>query len=148
VTAPAGPAKPVIAVGVVLVAVAAGAALASTSRYRGELDRNPMTRVTLRVDRDDGDRVVVGFKVKRLLISCDGAADARLGRAEIRGEATVADRGRFKLKGGDPILRMAVKGKLAGKRRAHGTVRYSGLTNVGGEELECASGKRAWSAKR
>lgn len=130
----------------VVVVLAAAAALAATRTYRGEIDGDPKATVRLNVDRDDD--AVVGFKVKQLFLACDGGVEARLGTALIDGEATIGDRGRFKLKGEDPKLKLAVRGRLLGKRRAEGTVVYSGPTTVGGQRRDCTSGKVGWTAKR
>lgn len=123
------------------------AAVASGAKYEGQVAEDPGARVTLRVEGHGSDRTVVGFKVKNLLISCDGA-DARLHSAALDGEATVGKRGRFVLKGDDPDLKMAIKGKLIGGGEAEGVVTYSGRTTVGETEVDCTSGKQAWNVAR
>ena len=130
----------------VVLVLAATAAFAATSKYLGEVDGDPKATVRLKVDR--GEEAAVGFKVKQLFLACDGGVEARLGSAVIEGEATIGDRGRFKLKGEDPKLKLAVKGRLIGKRGAEGTVVYSGPTTVGDQRRDCTSGKVGWTAKR
>jgi hypothetical protein len=124
------------------------AAGASAAKYTGEIEGDPETTVTLKVERSEKEQNVVGFKVKDLLIDCGRAGDARLPHAALDGEATVSRRGTFKLEARDQGVRMAVEGRVVGRLEVKGTLVYSGRTIVGDEEYDCASGRQDWVVSR
>jgi hypothetical protein len=126
--------------------VVPGAAAAATT-YDGKVKGDAQATVKLKVDRSDGDRVVKSFVVKDLLIDC-GKENARLKSATISGAANVSKKGKFKVKGSNGGQEFAVRGKLRGKRKARGTLRYSGPTSVDNQTLDCTSGRTGWKASR
>jgi hypothetical protein len=130
-----------------LLALAATALGATTRTYKGGIEGDEPSKVTLKVKVADGERKVKSFVAKKFLISC-GDEQARLESATISGLVAVDGKGRFEVKGSNEGQELKVAGDLTGKRNAAGTVRYSGPTVVDGETRDCDSGKLQWRASR
>jgi hypothetical protein len=127
--------------------IATATALAATTTYRGAIKGDEKSSVALRVKRSDGKQQVRSFVAKDFLISCR-ATEARLESATISGRVRVDPRGRFEVTGSNGGQELEVTGKLAGRKHAAGTVRYSGPTIVDGQRQSCDSGKLDWRASR
>lgn len=120
----------------------------AASLYTGSVKGDEKAPVELKVSGKGDARVVRSFSVEQLRIKCESGVRARLGGASLSGRAAVSDEGRFALKGTEGEVAVVLKGKLRGKKRATGTIRYFGPTTVDGETLDCASGKVRWRASR
>jgi hypothetical protein len=138
----------IVIVGALVALLAATAALAATRTYDGQIKGDPKSSVALNVKKlQNGDRQVRSFVAKDLLISCR-SGEARLESAAIRGRVPVKRRGRFEVTGSSGEQKLTVAGKVVGKRKAEGTVHYSGPTVVDDELQACDSGKLDWVASR
>jgi hypothetical protein len=122
-------------------------AFAATRTYKGGIVDDQRSSVALKVKHGDGNPRVKSFVAKDFLIKCR-STDARLESAMITGLVRVNDNGRFEVTGTSGKQRLAVSGKLIGKRNAKGTVRYSGPTEVDDQTQQCDSGKLDWRASR
>ncbi len=136
-----------LAIAAVIVLVVAVEASAGSRTYRGTIEGDEPSSISLLVKRSDGQRQVKGFAAKRFLIACDNGP-ATLARAAISGVIAVNSKGRFEINGSDGGQELRVAGKLIGKRGAEGTMRYSGPTLVDGQTRECDSRKLRWTAAR
>ncbi len=134
-------------IGLVVALLVPATAVAATTTYEGGIKGDQESSVKLKVKRGEGNSQVKAFVAKDFLISCR-STDARLASAEITGLVRVTDKGRFEVTGSSGEQRLAVTGRLIGRRNAKGTVRYSGPTVVDGESQECDSGKLDWRASR
>jgi hypothetical protein len=131
-----------------LLVLLASTALAGTTRtYKGGIEGDEPSKVTLKVKVADDERKVKSFTAKKFLIAC-GDEQARLESATISGLVAVDGKGRFEVTGSNEGQELKVAGDLTGKRNATGTVRYSGPTLVDGETRDCDSGKLEWRASR
>lgn len=137
----------VIAVAATIALVTVPAAFAASQTYEGAVKGDDESSVSLKVNEEDGARVVRSFVAKDFAIRCEGT-DARLSSAKITGSVPVNDANRFKIEGKDGRIEFNVVGKLKGKRSAKGTFTYEGPTEVDGETLDCDSGKLDWKASR
>lgn len=137
----------VIAVAATVALVAVPAAFAASKTYEGTVTGDDESSVLLKVNDEDGARVVRSFVAKDFAIKCEGT-DARLSSAKITGSVPVNDANRFKIEGEDGKIEFTVVGKLKGKKSAKGTFTYEGPTVVDGDTLDCDSGKLEWKASR
>jgi hypothetical protein len=131
----------------VAVLAVAAVAVAGTKTYRGKIEGDAPSSVSLRVSKKDGERQIRSFAAKDFVINCD-SGPATLKSATITGRVPVNDKGKFKASGESGGQELRVAGKLSGKRNADGTVRYSGPTPVDGTVESCNSGKLDWTASR
>jgi hypothetical protein len=129
-------------------AFASATALAASRTYRGGIEGDPESSLTLKVKKGDGDRFMTGFVARNFAISCDGPGDARLRSAALTGATRVTGNDRFSVTAENETQKLVVAGELLGKRAARGSLRYSGLTEVDDRERECASGRLSWRASR
>ncbi len=139
--------KRALTIGILVALVAAAAALAGSTTYRGAIKGDQPSSVTMKVKEEQGERAVKSFAAKDFLISCD-SGPAKLKRAAISGLIPVNDKGKFSVSGTSAGQVLRVSGKLIGKRNAKGTVRYFGPTPVDDVAENCDSGKLDWSASR
>ena len=56
--------------------------------------------------------------------------------------------GRFKLSGEQAGKSLSMRGRLLEQGHAKGKFRFSGLTTLDGEEVQCASDHLEWTAKK
>lgn len=122
------------------------AALAASSTYEGHVKGDPEARVAMKISKGKKPKLR-WFEVTDLAIRCKGGRNLRLNSAFIRGEAPISRRGRFAIEGTEGRKKFAVAGKVR-RKRAKGTLRYSGPTKIGDRKLSCHSGLVAWRAKR
>jgi hypothetical protein len=139
--------KRTLIIGALAALLVATTAFAGTQTYKGAIKGDKKSSVALKVKRSDGARKVRSFVAKDFVISCR-TTDARLESATITALVRVDDKGRFKVTGASGQQELKVTGKLIGKRRAKGTVRYSGPTEVDGTSQDCDSGRLDWRASR
>ena len=124
-------------------------ALAATKTYEGAVKGDPEAGVEIELSKVDGRLVVSRFTATNFIITCKEPYDARLGSAELTGMAPVDDEtGKFKLAGEQGGKSLSMRGRLLEKGRAKGRFSFAGLTTLDGEEVECASGRLDWTAKK
>jgi hypothetical protein len=139
--------KKALTIGALAALLIAATALAATKTYRGAIKGDKKSSVALQVKRSDGKRQVRSFVAEDFLISCR-TTNARLESATISGRVRIDGRGRFRVTGSNDGREVKVTGKLTGRKRAKGTMRYSGPTIVNGQSQSCDSGKLDWRASR
>lgn len=123
-------------------------ALAAIKTYRGDINGDPATALNLRVKKEGESRYFKRFRVRELALKCEGLTGrARLDSARLRGREPLDNRGRFTAKATSERGKLKVEGR-ARKRRATGTLRFSGSLRVEGAVRDCRSGEVRWTASR
>ena len=128
--------------------ILAAPASSGTRTYTGTADADPTTSFSLEVKRAKGKRWLTSARTENLALTCGKEElSARLGSARLSGRVRIGERGGFAAKASNELQTVALRGRLSG-RIAHGTFRYYGFTDVGGETMGCDSGKVRFTVAR